>query len=235
VLPPEACTWKVVQWPFDDWPESPEEALRQIDPGLALPYDLSQAYLSLMPLPAAGAGLEACSSLMVSVSRQCVLRWIEVFDIAGVALERLEAAQVCELRALAPRLEGADAGLLEVLVVPERRGARITLLRHGVPEYGRRVLGSSAELESELERCLTYWRSRDPGVTGVRLWLSGSSPDLPLLADTLRQSGHGPVEILDPVEQGWFTLAPTASEEDPPPPGWVLGRLFGLMQGEVAR
>lgn len=234
VLPAAACAWKVVQWPFDEWPESPDEALRQIDPALGLPYDLPQAYINLLPLEGTGQQQSGCSSLLVSTPRQLVLSWIEVFDIAGVQLERLEASQVCELRALLPLLEGGDPGLLEVVLVPEDRGARLTFLRHGVPEYSRRWTGLMADLEAELERCLAYWRGRDPAVSGVRLWLAGSSPDLPLLADTLRQGGPWTVEILDPVAMGWLVLPPDPDDEEPPP-GWFLTSLYGLMQAEQPR
>ncbi|MCP9824053.1 type IV pilus biogenesis protein PilM [Synechococcus sp. EJ6-Ellesmere] len=235
VLPAAACAWRVVQWPFDDWPESADEALRQIDPALGLPYDLSQAYISLLPLEGAGQqDSGSCSSLLVSVPRQRVLSWIEVFDIAGVQLERLEAAQVCELRALAPLLDGAEPDLLEVLVVLDEWGARLTLLRHGVPEYGREVKGSLSDLEDELERCIAYWRGRDPDVTGARLWLTGSSPDLSMLANKLRGSGDWPVQILDPVTLGWIALPPDDGDE-PPPSGSALASLHGLIQAELAR
>ncbi len=234
VLPAAACVWRVVQWPFDDWPEAPDEALRQIDPALGLPYDLSQAYLSLLPLEGSGAPETGCSSLLVTAPRQRVLRWIEVFDIAGVQLVRLEAAQVCELRALAPLLEGAEPGQLEVLLVPEDRGARLTLLRRGVPEYGRALRGAMADLIPQLERCFTYWHSRDAAVTGVRLWLGGSNPDLPLLAENLRRSGEWSVQILDPVVMGWMAL-PQQDGDGELPPGWALSSLHGLMQAEPAR
>ncbi len=235
VLPAAACVWKVVQWPFDDWPESADEALRQIDPPLGLPYDLSQAYIGLLPLEAAGQQASApCSSLLVTVPRQRVLSWIEVFDIAGVQLERLEAAQVCELRALAPLLEGADPGLLEALLVVDERGARLTLLRRGVPEYERQWTGAMADVEVELERCMAYWRGLDPAVTGVRLWLAGSSPDLPLLAENLRHGSEWSLEILDPVAMGWMAMSPEIGDEGSPP-GWSLSSLYGLMQVELAR
>jgi Tfp pilus assembly PilM family ATPase len=233
VLPAAACSWRVVEWPFDDWPESADEALRQIDPPLGLPYDLSQAYVGLMPLE--GAGQQAsghCSSLLVTVPRQRVLSWIEVFDIAGVELERLEAPQVCELRALASLLEGGDPGLLEALLVVDERGGRLTLLRRGVPEYERQWTGAMAE--DEVERCIAYWRGLDPAVNGVRLWLAGSSSDLPLLAGTLSQGREWPIEILDPVAMGWMTMPPDSGDEGSLP-GWSLTSLYGLMRAELAR
>lgn len=233
VLPAAACAWRVVQWPFDDWPEEPDEALREIDPALALPYELSQAYISILPLEADGTQATGCSSLLVTAPRQRVLNWIEVFDIAGVELERLEAAQVCELRALAPLLDGAGADRLDALLVPYERGARLTLVRHGLPEYGRELNGSMDDIGDQLERYLAYWRSRDPGATDVRLWLAGSSPDLPLLAENLRRSGDWPVEILDPVALGWIALPPDDGEEELPP-GPALLSLHGLMQAELA-
>lgn len=233
VLPAEACAWRVVQWPFDDWPEEPGEALRQIDPALALPYELSQATINLLPLEADGIKATGCSSLLVTAPRQRVLNWIEVFDIAGVELERLEAAQVCELRALAPLLDGAGLDRLDALLVPYERGARLTLVRHGLPEYGQELNGSMDDLGDQLERHLAYWRSRDPGATDVRIWLAGSSPDLPLLAENLRRSGDWPVEILDPVALGWIALPPDDGEEELPP-GPALLTLHGLMQAELA-
>lgn len=233
VLPAAACAWRVVQWPFDDWPEEPDEALRLIDPALALPYELSQATISLLPLEADGTQATGCSSLLVTAPRQLVLNWIEVFDVAGVELERLEAAQVCELRALAPLLEGAGPDRLDALLVLCERGARLTLVRHGLPEYGRELNGSMDDLGDQLERYLAYWLSRDPCATDVRLWLAGSSPDLPLLAENLHRSGDCPVEILDPVALGWIALPPDDGEEELPP-GPALLSLQGLMQAELA-
>lgn len=237
MLPAAACAWRVVQWPFDDWPESAEEALRLINPHLGLPYDLAEAYVSLLPLEAAGQQAAAgCSSLLVSAPRQSVLSWIEVFDLAGVQLERLEAAQVCDLRALTPALQGADPGLLEALLVVDERAMRLTLLRHGVPEFSQQWRGAMADhqVELELERCVAYWRGLDPAVTGVRLWLVGSSPDLPLLGDTLRQGSGWPLEILDPLAMGWLTMPPECGEDEPQP-GCSLTGLYGLMQAELAR
>ncbi|MCT0218970.1 hypothetical protein KQ304_08155 [Synechococcus sp. CS-1329] len=237
VLPAAACAWRVLQWPFDDWPESADEALRLIDPDLGLPYALAEAYISLLPLEAADQqAIGSCCSLLVSVPRQWVLSWIEVLDLAGVQLERLEAAQVCDLRALTPVLQGADPGLLEALLVVDAHAVRLTLLRHGVPEFARQWRGAMADhqVEQELERCVAYWRGLDPGVGGVRLWLAGSSPDLPLLAETLRHGRGWRLEILDPLAMGWLAMPPESGDEEPRP-GCSLTTLYGLMQVELDR
>ena len=91
-----------------------------------------------------------------------------------------------------------------------------------------------ADLIPQLERCFTYWHSRDAAVTGVRLWLGGSNPDLPLLAENLRRSGEWSVQILDPVVMGWMAL-PQQDGDGELPPGWALSSLHGLMQAEPAR
>jgi Tfp pilus assembly PilM family ATPase len=239
VLPQAAATWRVVQWPFDEWPEDPEQALRQIDPDLGLSFPLGEAYINLTPLPLPARGGQP-ASLLVAAPKDLVQAWIDVFAIAGFDLLRLDAAPVCDLRALEPLLDTAAATELLALLDVRGPGAQLMLVRQGVPEYSRHLSGSEAQLAAELQRCLSWWRQRDPEARSVQVLLCGTGADLDALAAALPAAGNRSVEILDPLERGWLDLsgADTGPEADAGPPllaqGASLVRLSGLAMAEVA-
>ncbi len=237
-LPAAACAWRLVQWPFEEWPEEPEQALRQIDPDLGLPYALSQAYLQLVPLP--GSPAAGLTSLLVSAPHQLVQAWIEVFDIAGLELERMEAAQICELRAVAPLLEAVESSELVALVEVQPAGGRLTLLKEGCPEYGRGVTGTVADLADELKRVVSFWRRRDPQVRSVRVLAFGPGVVRPEVAPALSLGPDWRVEVLDPLAEGWLAVDPGSLADGGDPDsvavaGPTLVGLCGLAQVETLR
>ncbi len=207
-LPAAACAWRLVEWPFEEWPEEPGEALRQIDPDLGLPYPLSSAYVGLLPLP-----VRPLTSLLVTVPRELLQGWIDVFDIAGVSLERLEPAQICELRALESILTSASPGHLFVLVEVQPSGGRITLVREGVPEYARTVRGTASDLGVAVQRCVAWWRQRDPAARAVRVLVFGSGAGLSALAESLSRLREWAVETIDPLQRGWLPPVPALAEQ----------------------
>ncbi|WP_259701778.1 MULTISPECIES: type IV pilus biogenesis protein PilM [Synechococcales] len=232
-LPRSAAGIRVVQWPFDAWPEEPEQALRQIDPDLAMGYPLNQAYLSLTPLIGFDPQLPL-TSLLVTAPRSLVLAWIEVFSIAELHLERLEPAQVADLRAIEPLVADAPTDQLIALLEWRSGGAELTLIRHGIPEFSRHLPAMQADLIAGLHQCIHYWRQRDPAVSQVRLLLISSGSGLDDLADSLAAAGDWKVEIVDPIELDWLPWDPGA--DDPLSPtdldGSSLLRLSGLNRAE---
>jgi Tfp pilus assembly PilM family ATPase len=232
-LPRAACALRVVQWPFEAWPEEPEQALRQIDPDLSLAYPLSQAYLSLSPLLGLDSPLPLCS-LLVTAPRPLVLAWIEVFAIAELHLERLQPAQAAELKAIEPLVAEAPADQLIGLLEWRTDGADLTLIRHGIPEFSRRLPVAPGDLVPALGQCLDFWRRRDPAVSRVRLLLVGSGSGLDGLADLLEGAGDWSLEIVDPLRRGWLPWE--EASDDPLSPTDLdsisLLRLSGLSRME---
>jgi Tfp pilus assembly PilM family ATPase len=198
-LPPQACHWRVVVWPLQEWPDDPLEALRTIDPDLGLPFALADAAIDLQPLPG-----EPLRSLLVAAPRELVEAWLAVFAITGSPLERLLPAQVCLRQALLPALEATPAENGVLLLHPTVAGCTALLWRQGLPLYERMVPLDAARLPQELERCVAFYRSRDPGFKLSQLWLTAPLPGQDQLAATLGM----PLELLDsapyasPVLQG---------------------------------
>ena len=232
-LPPAASAVRVVQWPFEEWPEEPDQALRLIDPDLSLPYPLSQAYLSLTPQDRQDPLLPLCS-LLVTAPRPLVMAWIEVFAIAELALERLEPAQVSDLRAIEPLLAEASADTLIGLLEWRADGAELTLVRHGIPEFNRHLPAAASDLAAALRPCIDFWRQRDPQVGSVRLLVFGSGAGLAAVADALGGDPAWSVEIVDPLERGWLPLEQNPDDPLGPddPDGPSLLRLSGLARAE---
>jgi len=64
-LGPGACSLRVVQWPFEEWPEDPEEAPAPRSTRSArLACPLAQSYLCLTALGGADPALPPCSLLV---------------------------------------------------------------------------------------------------------------------------------------------------------------------------
>lgn len=180
-LPAVAAQWRVVVWPFEEWPEDPARALRQIAPPLNLPFSLEEAYLDLQPLPG-----EQRQMLLAAAPKALVDGWIDVFSLAGVQLERLAPAQSCQLAAIAALLEGSPANqLVALLVADSAETHRLLLVRGGVPVFERALLSSGDALAEELERCVAFYRRQDSAVQDLRLLLSEALPERPLLEDRL--------------------------------------------------
>ena len=171
-LPPAAAHWRVVVWPFEDWPEDPARALRQIAPPLNLPFSLEEAYLDLQPLPGQPAQM-----LLAAAPKALVDAWIDVFAMAGVQLERLAPAQCCQLAALADLLEDAPPNQLVALLAAEVGDAhRLLLVRAGVPVFERALLSTGEALVDDLVRSILFYRRQDSAVQDVRLLLTDPLP-----------------------------------------------------------
>lgn len=171
-LPPGAVDWRVIVWPFRDWPEDAAEALRQIDPPLHLPYPLQEATIDLHPLPG-----EPAQMLLVTAPTQLVDDWIDVFNLAGVHLDRLAPAQICQLAPLSGLLAQADPDELVLLLDPAADHCRLLMLRSGIPVFEHRLPGEPDQLLSELMRALAFYRRQDQGARSLRLLITAPLPE----------------------------------------------------------
>jgi Tfp pilus assembly PilM family ATPase len=176
-LPAVAAQWRVVVWPFEEWPEDPARALRQIAPPLNLPFSLEDAYLDLQPLPG-----EQMQMLLAAAPKALVDGWIDVFSLAGVQLERLAPAQTCQLAAITSLLDVTrHAQLVALLAADSAESHRLLLVRGGVPVFERALLSSGDALVDELERCIAFYRRQDSAAEGLRLLLSEALAEQPLI------------------------------------------------------
>lgn len=175
-LPPEAVHWRVVSWPFDAMPEEPLDALRQLDPDLHLPFSLWEATVDLQPLPVVAG--QPARMLLSAAPTAMVEAWVEVFNMAGVRLERLVPAQACVYAALRPQLEQAPDDALIAVLQPREQGCLLVVMRAGLPVFEWMLPLEPEPLRFELERCLAFVQRRDRGARSLRL-LVGGSLDLP--------------------------------------------------------
>jgi len=187
-LPLQAAHWRLIVWPFDEWPDAPIEALRTIDPDLGLPFPLADAAIDLQPLP--GFPLR---SLLVAAPRTLVNAWSRVFEIAGAPLQRLLPAQACLRQALLPRLQAVDPREGILVLHPAGAGCTATLWQQGLPLYERLFEADNPRLADQLARTVAYYRSRDGAFDLRQLWLTASLPRQDALAAALRL----PLEQLD--------------------------------------
>ena len=167
-LPPEASLWRVVEWPSaDPVPQNPLAALRKLDPPLNLPYSLADACLDVQPLPGHPEHL-----LMAVTPRTVVETWEQVFEIAGVQLDRLAPAQSCLLAGLAPELTLVAASELVAVVAPGEESSRLLLLRGSVPVFEKNLPSEPEEMVAEFDRCVAFYRRQDPSCNGLKVFLS---------------------------------------------------------------
>ncbi|MFS6826972.1 hypothetical protein [Cyanobium sp. ATX-6F1] len=235
-LPHQATQWRMVQWTTPGWPANPEKELETLNPDLGLPYPLTAAYVTLLPLPRKQSS-EPATSLLVTVRRAAVQSWIEIFSLAGVELEHLESAQLSEWRALEPLLSDLPSGALFVQVELNEGGSRLVLYRHGVPEFeqalpaaGRPVqLDLNQELVQKVEGIVRYWREQDAAVTSVRVGLVGTYAERQDLLDLFSQPEGWSVEQIDAYRLGWIDPPADAGETGTPSGGQLL-RVAGLLQ-----
>jgi Tfp pilus assembly PilM family ATPase len=238
-LPILATHWRVVQWATPGWPASPEKELEALSPDLGLYYPLSVAYLSTLPLPRSRPE-DPATSLLVATRRSVVQAWIEVFSLAGVGIERLDAAQISEWRALEKVLEQVPSDGLYVLVDLYEGGTRVVLYRHGIPEYEQTLQGagrpvqvdSNEELLQRIQRCVGYWREQDASITSVQVGLVGSLAARQDLINLFKRSNDWSVDVLDVVERGWLQPPDNPGDVTVPPGGQLL-RLAGLLAEEL--
>lgn len=186
-LPAAAAHWRVLTGPRRRFKEDPVAWLRQQRPDLGLPFVLEDAYLDVAPL----LGGEA-DALVLAIHRDLMLRWLEVFSIAGVALDRLVPSQLAVMAALQPQLEEADPASLVVLLEPEPKALRILVWHRGVPIYERLLPGDAPAQVSELGRCLKFlrWQQKLP-----------ESAACALLLDQTRAESESPEQLQDLGDQ----------------------------------
>ena len=203
-LPEGAVEWRVIDWPSAALPDDPIEALRTIDPSLGFAVPLDQATIDLRPLPG------ATSRLLVAVApRKLVEDWIDVFNLAGAQLERLAPAQSCRLAAVNALLELAPGDELTLLIHPLAVGARLLLLRRAEPVFDWPLPDGDDELVREVNRCVAFYRRRDPSIRRLRLLLSAPLSSQDNLQDALGVRA----EILTPEPFGSLVLQGLAMVE----------------------
>ncbi len=182
-LPLEAVHWRVLDWANAPAPEQAIEALRALNPELGLPFPLSEATIDLRPLPTAPQKL-----LLAATSHQVVDSWIEVFDQAGLNLDRLAAPQSCRLAALQRELGEFSPDLLVLLIGPEEtRGRPFMAIRGGVPLFERILVEKGDRMVAEFERCVTFLRKEFDNAHDLGLLLEGSLEERDALESTLGQ------------------------------------------------
>jgi len=235
-LPAVASQWKLVQWPGGAWPADPEEVLirRGADSGFSFP--IKAAYTREIPLDINLTG-GTPTSLVVAVRQSLLEAWIETLAIAGVTLDGLESPQVCGLRALEPLLRQAPASQMLAVLSLQAEASRLLLVRRGLPLYEQAYPAddSAADLAEKLRRCIDFNLQQDSSVSSVRLFLHGAKAT-GAVAEQLGGLLPWPVELLDPVAEGWLRLPPDLEPDDPVAPAGVeLLRLTGLALAEAAR
>lgn len=205
VLPFEAAHWRVLVHPFEEPPNDPVDALRQLEPPLNLPFALSEAYIDLQPLPG-HPGL----MLMVAASRRLVDGWIEVFRLAGVKLDRLAPAQGCLMGAIEEQLVDSDDDELLALLVPEESDCLLWLFHQGMPVFERTLPLEGELLIPELQNCLAFYHRQEPGLRHLRLLQSQPLAEQQALEHALAVQA----EILSPSPYGSLLLKGLAVRED---------------------
>lgn len=207
-LPPTASEWRVVVWPFDEMPDEPVEALRQLDPPLRLTTPLQDCTIDLHPLPGTPAQM-----LLSAAPRSLVEAWIEVFNLAGARLDRLAPAQSCQLAALHPLLDRAPRGQLTALLDPLPEGCRLVLFRSHQPVFERLLpTDDGTGPVDELVRCLAFYRRQDPAARELRLLMTAPMACQDALERALGLEG----ELLRPEPWGSLVLQGLATPEPTP-------------------
>lgn len=206
-LPQEAVHWRVVDWPNAPDPDEAVPALRALDPDLGLPIPLSEATIDLRPLPDAPDKL-----LLAATAREVVEGWIEVFDQAGLNLDRLAAPQSCRLAALAPRLAEIPRDALVLLLSPEgTRGRPLMAIRGGLPLFERVLVEKGERLIPEVARCVNFLREEYRDLGEPRLLLEEPMEEQEALEDLLGQ----PARELEVLPYASLVMAGLAIPELP--------------------
>lgn len=188
-LPLQASRWKVVRWPQGLMPESGRTELRLRAPDLGIPWPLGDVYLEVQPLPGTPA-----RSLVVAAPRRLVDSWVEVFELAGVQLQRLLPAQACEWAALA-RPGAPETTLAEELwlLEIERQRSRLWLVTGDGPVAdwslpgNRRADGIDPALQKELHRCRCFWQHHSGGQAPQRWLVYGDAERVVAVEPELQQ------------------------------------------------
>ncbi len=167
-LPASAVHCRVLDWwPLREAIDDPLDALRTIEPSLNLPFPLEQASFDLQPLSGNGAQM-----LLAATPRALLESWIQVFNMAGVRLDRLAPSQSCQLAAVDPLLAGASSDQLIALVDAGSEDRRLLLVRQAVPVFEWALPAADDALVAEVNRCISFYRRQNPAVRQVRLLLA---------------------------------------------------------------
>ena len=228
VLPPVACQWRQVRWPESRWPEDPQRQLARHEAALQLGTPLSYLDVQLLPL-----ALPQPTSLAVAVASQLLERWIEVFSLAGVSLVRLEAAQISLCRAFSALRPAGWAAPALALLQLESQSSWLLIVEQGVPVYERGLPGldQGSALPQALRRTLQFWCQQQPDAEPPPLLCHGAAAADP---ERLRELGAGlesPLEVVDPLAEGWLRAAAEVPEGQQRPAGAALLPLWGLLAG----
>lgn len=224
VLPPAASQMRLVQWPDAAWPNDPERTLSENEQQLALKTALQYLDLHLVDLDR-----DPPTSLLVTVPSSTLDRWIEVFDLAGVPLDRMESASLCLCRGLQPLLQEQPVGALSVVLQLEPQRSELLVLENDLPAYSRHLSGveNQAALRSELQDCLDFWRQLRPElVEPPLLLLHGSALRDDAQARELAEAVGCHWQLIDPLAQEW--LVDVSPDEGLHPEGPALAPLWGL-------
>ena len=229
VLPAAASQLRLVQWPEGRWPDDPERMLGLHEEKLALKTALQYLDLHLVDLEG-----DSPSSLLVTVPSSTLDRWIEVFGLAGVSLDRMEAAKPCICRGLQPLLQQRPAGAACVVLQLEPQRSGLLVLENDLPAYERRMPGAEKPeaVINELSKCLDFWHQLRPGqLEPPLLLLHGSALTDEAQAAALAEAVGCPWQVIDPLAQGW--LVDVSPEHGIHPEGPSLAPLWGLVAAGV--
>lgn len=185
VLPMEASHWRVLVNPFPSPPDDPVEELRQLDPSLGLPFSLKEAYFDVYPLPGQQDQL-----LLVASESKLVDAWIEVFQLAGVKLERLAPAQGCLLAALADELFDSEDDELVAFLWPRESDHLLWFFHRGVPVFEKSIPAVLPDLLQELRQALEFYHRQEPGLQRLRLLQANPHEEQSRLEEALDVTGE---------------------------------------------
>lgn len=208
-LPPDAVHWRVLSWPFEDMPEEPLDALRQLDPDLRLPFSLWESTVDLQPLPPVAG--QPARMMLTAAPTSMVDAWVDVFNMAGVRLERLVPAQACLFAALHNELAEVDDDVLVALLESREQGHLLLMMRAGLPVFERMLPLELEPLRLELERCVAFVQRHDRAARRLRVLVSGSTE----LPEGLEETLGVAAEPISPDPYGSLVLKGLAAQE-----GW---------------
>lgn len=226
VLPGAVCQWRVVTWPFDDHPDDPLQALRQLQIDLGESLQIEQSCLGWQPLPP-GPGAQA-RALLAAAPKPVVQTWQEVFAVAGVSLQRLIPAQVQQWRALQPLWVDDTPSEHWFIALSDQR-SRLWLVVDGVPVADWPLpacppgAGPDPAWAEALTRCQLFWRQQagphrqeDPPVAQRWYWYWGYGGLESVGAELWEQSLAA---LVQPWPLNRVSLSERVSLSDPEP-GW---------------
>ena len=181
VLPLAACQWRLVEWPFEEYPDAPLMALRQLRP------DLFGDAVCLGSEPLEGMPLR---SLVWAAPQSLLGTWQEVFSAAGADLKRLIPPQAFAWKAYGQSTAGEEHWHLGL----DPSQSRLWLVVDGVPQADWPMPGwtAGAPLDDQwgqsLGRCKQFWQQQAAQALPQRWWLYGPGCDDPTLQAMLQES-----------------------------------------------